>query len=137
MNMETAVRWIGYSHLLQPPLTLLLARRLGLRPAFEALPPTAFRVAQNMAVAAVALPTSLGVFIALHARDALELGPTWYLALGVSAFWTWRLERQLFALGPLLRRVSGSWHRTLTAIFVVQGPLLGALLLVVRAGGRS
>ena len=102
MDIETTLRCIGYSHLLQPPLTLLLAQRLRLRPAFEGLPPVAFRVAQNMAVAAVALPTSLGLFIALHARDVAELGPTWGLALGVALFWTWRLERQLRVLGPLL-----------------------------------
>src|ERR1043165_1658834 len=102
MDLETLLRCIGFCHLLQPPLTLMLARRLSLRPAFESLPTIAYRVAQNMAVAAVALPTSLGLYVAVNARDVLALGPTWSLALGVAAFWTWRLERQLRALGPLL-----------------------------------
>jgi len=135
MDTESAIRCIGLSHLLQPPLTLLLARRLRLRPAFESLPPVAFRVAQNMAVAAVALPTSLGVFVALNAADAFRVGPTWSLALGVALFWIWRLERQLRALGPLLSRSSRVWHPLLTVIFVVQGPVFCALLLSVRFGG--
>lgn len=137
MNLETAVRCIGISHLLQPPLTLLLARKLGLRRAFESLPPVAFRVAQNMAVAAVALPTSLGVYVALNANDAIHLGPTWTLALGVSMFWIWRLERQLRAVGPLLARSCAYFHPLLTVIFLVQGPLLCALMLGVRFGGAS
>jgi hypothetical protein len=137
MDAITTVRCIGLSHLLQPPLTLLLARQLGLKRAFEALPPFAFRVAQNMAIAAVALPTSLGVFVALHAHDAVLFGPTWSLALGVALFWTWRLERQLRAVGPLLADSNRFWHPLLTLIFVVQGPLLGGLMLWVRFGGAS
>jgi len=135
MYTETAVRCIGISHLLQPPLTLLLARHLRLRGAFEALPPIALRVAENMAVAAVALPTSLGVFLALHAHDALDSGPTWTLAAGVAVFWTWRLERQLRAVGPLIARSRPIWHVLLTLIFTLQGPILGALLLAIRWGG--
>jgi hypothetical protein len=135
MDVEQTVRCIGLSHLLQPPLTLVLARQLRLKPSFEALPPIAFRIAQNMAVAAVALPTSLGIYVALNAADAVRLGPTWSLALGVAAFWTWRLERQLRALGPLLVRVSAFWHPLLTLIFTLQGPLLGALMLLLRVRG--
>lgn len=135
MNVELALRCIGFSHLLQPPLTLLLARRLRLRPAFEALPPVAFRVAQNMAIAAVALPTSLGVFVAWHSKDVLRLGPSWGLGLGIALFWSWRLERQLRVLGPLLGRQGRSWHALLTAIFVTQGPLLAAVLLSLRWAG--
>ena len=137
MTLDTALCCIGFGHLLQPPLTLLLARRLGLRRAFESLPAVAYRVAQNMAVASVALPTSLGVLLALHAPEASRLGWSWTLGLGLSLFWTWRLERQLRALAPLLWPVSHAWHLVLTAIFVVQGPLLGALLLWARFGGRS
>ncbi len=135
MDTETAVRCIGISHLLQPPLTLLLARHLRLRRAFEALPPVALRVAENMAVAAVALPTSLGVFLAFHAHDARCIGPAWTLAVGVALFWTWRLERQLRAVGPLIVRSSPLWHVLLTLIFTLQGPVLGALLLAIRWGG--
>ncbi len=132
MDTETTVRCIGISHLLQPPLTLLLAKHLRLRRAFESLPPVALRVAQNMAVAAVALPTSLGVFLAFNAHDALHQGPTWTLALGIAFFWTWRLERQLRAVGPLIARSSPVWHALLTLIFTLQGPVLAALLLSVR-----
>lgn len=137
MNVELTLRCIGLSHLLQPPLTLLLARRLRLRPAFEALPPVAFRVAQNMAIAAVALPTSLGVFVAWQSEDVLQLGPSWALGLGVALFWTWRLERQLRVLGPLLGHPGRTWHAVLTAIFVTQGPLLALILLGLRWGGAS
>jgi hypothetical protein len=133
MSPETIVRWIGIGHLLQPPLTLLLARRLRLKPAFESLPPVAYRVAQNMAIAAVVLPTSVGVFIALHAADALRFGPIWSLALGDALFWTWRLERQIRVLGPLFGRIR-LWHGLLTAIFLVEGPLFGGLLVAARLG---
>jgi hypothetical protein len=135
MELETVLRWIGFSHLLQPPLTLLLAERLRLRDSFEALPPVAYRVAQNMALAAVALPTGLGVFMAWQVKDVAQLGPTWALALGVALFWTWRLERQLRVLGPLLRLQSRWWHPILTSIFVAQGPLLGVTLVVLRWRG--
>lgn len=135
MDTETTVRCIGISHLLQPPLTLLLARHLRLRRAFESLPPIAWRVAQNMAFAAVALPTSLGVYLAFNARDAIHASPTWTLAVGVALFWTWRLERQLRAVGPLIVRSSPLWHVVLTLIFILQGPVLGAVLLFTRWGG--
>jgi hypothetical protein len=137
MDTETAVRCIGISHLLQPPLTLLLARHLSLRRAFESLPPVALRVAENMAVAAVALPTSLGVFLAFHAHDALRNGPAWTLAVGVALFWTWRLERQLRAVGPLIARSSPIWHILLTLIFTLQGPVFGVILLAIRWGGAQ
>jgi hypothetical protein len=131
MDTETAIRCIGISHLLQPPLTVLLAKHLKLRLAFESLPPVAWRVAQNMAFAAVALPTSLGVFLACNAHDVLRQGPIQNLAIGVALFWTWRLERQLRAVGPLIAHSSPVWHTLLTLVFTLQGPVLGALLLIV------
>ncbi|HEX4339187.1 MAG TPA: hypothetical protein VH062_24940 [Polyangiaceae bacterium] len=129
MSVETVLRIIGFSHLLQPPLTALLARRLGLRVAFESLPKIAFGVAQNMAVAAVALPTSLGLFIAWRAHEVVEHGSAFAVAVATSLFWTFRLERQLRSIGPLLRDEDRFFHPLLTAIFVVQGPLLAALLV--------
>lgn|SRR5512140_3727482 len=135
MTTEAAIRLIGISHLLQPPLTTLLARRLGLRAAFESLPPIAFGVAQNMAVAAVALPTSLGVFIAWRAHEIAAHGSAWIVALATSLFWTFRLERQLRAIGPMLTGKNRFFHPVLTAIFVVQGPLLAAIVLATSAFG--
>ena len=134
MSPELAIRCIGIGHLLQPPLTLLLARRLRLRSAFESLSPIAYQVAQNMAVAAVVLPTSIGVFIALYAAETLRFGSIWTLALGDALFWTWRLERQIRALGPLFGRIR-LWHGVLLTIFVVEGPLFGGLLVAARLGG--
>ena len=124
---------IGYSHLLQPPLTLLLSRRLGLASHFRALPPLASAIAQNMALASVALPTTLGVWLAIHARSALEPGAVRQLAALLALFWCWRLVRQL----GTLRRAWGPQHRGwiggLAVIFVVQGP---ALLVVLLLGSR-
>jgi len=135
VTSEDAIRLIGLSHLLQPPLTTLLARRLGLRSAFSSLPPIAFGVAQNMAVAAVALPTLLGVFIAWQAPEIVAQGSAWSVALATSLFWTFRLERQLRAIGPMLTGKNRFFHPVLTAIFVVQGPLLAILVLAIRVSG--
>jgi hypothetical protein len=137
MISETAIRVIGFSHLLQPPLTTLLARRLGLREAFDALPKLALGVARNMAVAAVALPTSLGLFMAWQAPEVVAHGSAWSVALATSAFWTFRLERQLRSIGPLLRGKERFFHPVLTAIFVVQGPVLALLLLATSASAAS
>jgi hypothetical protein len=124
MNLVFAIRLIGASHLLQPPLTALLARRLGLRAAFSGLPPLPAAIATNMGVASVALPTSLGCLVAVFAGEAVTGGGMRGLAWLLSAFWLWRLVRQQ-ALGSHLPR---TWHVALSAIFVVQGPLLAALL---------
>lgn len=125
MNLELAIRCIGISHLLQPPLTLLLARRLGLARAFASLPPFASLVVHNMAVASVILPTSAGLIVAHAAADVAHGGAVRYLAWLLVFFWTWRLSRQV-RLAPLLPT---PWHWGLSAIFSVQGPLLGTLLL--------
>lgn len=125
---------IGGSHLLQPPLTLLLSRRLGLASSFKTLPPLASAIAQNMALASVAMPTTLGVWLAIHAQRALEPGAVQQMAVLLGLFWCWRLVRQLGAL----RRVWGAAHRGwiggLAAIFVLQGPVLLALLLLGSQG---
>jgi hypothetical protein len=62
------VRLIGLSHLLQPPLTWLLAspRGLDLRGAVSARTPLAAGVLHNMAIASVALPTTLGLLLAAY-----------------------------------------------------------------------
>jgi hypothetical protein len=124
------VRWIGLSHLLQPPLTLLLAssRGLDLRRSLVTQSPMAAAVAQNMAFASVALPTALGLLLALRADDAFHAGAARDLALLLAAFWSWRLYRQLRALGPSWPRPLRSLHGLLLGIFLAQGPLLAALL---------
>lgn len=129
MTLQLAIRCIGISHLLQPPLTLLLARRLGLTRAFTSLPPLASLVVHNMAVASVLLPTSAGLIVGLAAEDILNGGAVRYLAWLLVLFWTWRLWRQA-RLAPLLPT---PWHLGLSAIFSVQGPLLGILLLWAAA----
>src|SRR5205814_9903893 len=102
----------------------------GLRPAFESWPPIALGVARIMAVAAVALPTSLGVFIAWRAHEAAAGGSAWIVALGTALFWTFRLERQVRSIGPLLSGRDRFFHPMRTVIFMVQGPLFAALLLL-------
>lgn len=134
MSAVDAVRIIGLSHLLQPPLTLFMAseRGLGVRSAVVATSPLGAAVMHNMAFASVALPTALGLVLALHAREALELGAAHTLGSLLAAFWTWRLVRQVTALraawpGRPLQAVL--LHPALVAIFVVQGPILGWLML--------
>jgi hypothetical protein len=130
MSASELVRWIGLSHLLQPPLTLLLAssRGLDLRRSLVTQSALAAAVAHNMAVASVALPTALGLLLALRADDALRDGTTRDLALLLAAFWSWRLYRQVRALGPTWPRPLRSLHALLLAIFLAQGPLLAGLL---------
>lgn len=122
--LDQAVLAIGLSHALQPPLTVLLAKRLDLERAFADLPPLAAQIARNMAFASVSLPTSAGLLLALSAHEVVAGGGVRFFAWLMAAFWTWRLSRQL-VLGPLLPR---AWHLTLTAIFCAQGPLFAALL---------
>jgi hypothetical protein len=134
MNAADSIRLIGLSHLLQPPLTLLLASRYGvdLRGAITPRTPLAAEVMTNMAFASVALPTALGCLLAGYPVDALHPGPARAFALLLATFWSWRLYRQLFALGPrwpAKGRAASLLNRLLTLIFVVQGPCLGSLIL--------
>lgn len=127
------IRLIGLSHLLQPPLTLVLAgsRGVNLRAQLSASTPLAGEVLTNMAVASVLLPTTLGLLLACYPTLVLEPGPARGLGGLISAFWCWRLYRQLFVLGPLWPRAAGgrSWlNMLLSLIFVVQGPGLGLLV---------
>ena len=130
MSATEIVRWIGLSHLLQPPLTLLLAssRGLDLRRGLVCQSRLAAAVAHNMAVASVALPTTLGLLLALRAEDVLRAGTTRDLALLLAAFWSWRLYRQVRALGPSWPRPLRSVHGLLLGIFLAQGPVLAGLL---------
>jgi hypothetical protein len=125
MTLETAIRCIGASHVLQPPMTLLLARRLGLRRAFSELPPLATQVAHNMAFASVFLPTFGGLLIAWSAHDVACGAAIRHLAWLLAAFWTWRLSRQI-AIRSLL---PAAWHWGLSVIFWIQGPLFAIVLL--------
>ena len=124
MNFGFAIRCIGASHLLQPPLTFLLAKRLDLPRAFSVLPPLAAQIARNMAFASVFFPTAVGVLIALFSGDVVTGGSMRWLAWLLAAFWTWRMLRQVI-VGPLMPM---AWHCTLCGIFAVQGPLLAGVL---------
>jgi hypothetical protein len=128
------IRIIGISHLLQPPLTLLMAsaRGLDLRAVLAPKTPFGAQILQNMAVAAVCLPTALGLLLALHPAEALRPGVGRSIAMLLSAFWCWRLYRQLFVLGPSWPKAgarAAGLHPLLVAIFAAQGPGLGLLLL--------
>src|SRR5262249_56904109 len=95
MDSTSFVRCIGMSHLLQPPLTFMLARRLGLRRAFGQLPPLAGRIAENMTFAAVTLPTTFGLLLALYPDAALCGGPARAVGVVLAVFWSVRLVRQV------------------------------------------
>jgi hypothetical protein len=134
MSTVDAVRLIGLTHALQPPLTLLLAseRGLGLRAAIATRNRLAAAVVHNMAIAAVALPTTLGLLLAYHGGDVLDAGAARTLALLLALFWSWRLARQLTALRlewPRGRSLDVWLERCLIGIFVLQGPVLGCLVL--------
>jgi hypothetical protein len=134
VSASELIRCIGLSHLLQPPLTLLLSVPSGVDLKAQLVPKTrlAAEVMKNMALASVFLPTSLGVLVAIYSPQALEPGPARALCGLVSAFWCWRLYRQLFVLRPVWpssSRLSPLLNALLTLIFVVQGPGLGLLLL--------
>lgn len=135
MSIEAAVQWIGFSHLLQPPLALLITRRIELARALAACPPLVAQVARNMAIASILLPTALGVLLALHAHEVAVASSGRSLAWLVSAFWSWRLAQQWRAAavwrgGPRAGRLL---HWCLSAIFLAQGPAL-ALLLSLSTG---
>ncbi|HKY36563.1 MAG TPA: hypothetical protein VJN18_11525 [Polyangiaceae bacterium] len=132
MTLHDVIAAIGWSHLLQPPLTLYLGsdRGLGLKRSIYVGSPIAHGVAHNMAFTSVTLPTSLGVMLALHANGvrpgdaAASLG--WLLTL----FWSWRLYRQ-WRLWPAWPSDRWPSFWVLAAIFVAQGPVLGLLLTAV------
>ena len=128
MRLQLVIQAIGWSHLLQPPLTLLLARQLGLASAFAELPPLAAQIARNMGVAAVALPTATGVLVAIGAEEIVMGGAMRYLAALLAFFWSWRLYRQT-RIGTML---PAAWHWALCAIFIVQGPVFATVLLMAR-----
>jgi hypothetical protein len=130
VNATELMRWIGWSHLLQPPLTLLLAsaRGLDLRRELVCRSPLAASIAHNMAVASVALPTLLGLLLALRPAEAFRASSTRDLGLLLAAFWSWRLYRQALALGPRWPRALRALHGVLLGIFTLQGPLLAGLL---------
>jgi hypothetical protein len=128
---ESAVEWIGWSHLLQPPVTAWLATRvLHLREAFDSLAVLPRRVVQIMGLTAVFLPTALGVVMACNARAALTSGPLHAVALLVAAcLWTPRLIAQVLYVGPAFPSSERGWHWALVVIFVAQGPALAGLLV--------
>jgi hypothetical protein len=128
---QVGVVLIGSSHLLQPPVTLWLAKRvLGLESAFSALPPLANRIAKIMALTAIMLPTLLGVLCALYSGAVLSLGPMRLVAFVLAGLlWTPRLVAQLVWVSPHFPADAWKWHVLLVSIFAVQGP--GLLLLLV------
>lgn len=134
MRAPELVRWIGWSHLLQPPLTLLLASSRGLDLRRGLLPRSrlAAAVAHNMAVTSVALPTTLGLLLAVRADAVFRAGSTHDLALLLAAFWSWRLYRQARALGPEWPAHLRPVHGLLLTIFAAQGPLLAGILCWMR-----
>jgi hypothetical protein len=129
MSVDAAILGIGLSHLLQPPLAYLLMRRLALRRALAQSPPLLAQLMQNMVLASVVLPTTLGIVLALHAHEAAAPGAGRTLAWVVSAFWCWRFIRQCQAAAVWRSASDGAaLHVLLSAIFLVQGPGLGLLL---------
>ena len=134
MTQMDLIRWVGISHLLQPPLTVLLAAPGGvdLRSALVAKTALAAEVLHNMAIASVCLPTLLGVLLACYPADVLRPGAAHAFAALVSIFWCWRLYRQLIVLGslwPKSGRFAAILNPLLALIFMVQGPGLGLLLI--------
>jgi hypothetical protein len=128
------IRIIGLSHLLQPPLTLLLSGPRGINLRVQLLPttPLAREVLFNAGIASVFLPTTLGVLVAYYPTSVLEPGLGHALGALISLFWCWRLYRQLFALSPLWPHTAGQrspLDALLTLIFAVQGPGLGLLVI--------
>lgn len=137
MSVETAICWIGLSHLLQPPLALMLTKRLALSSALSASSPLLASVMRNMVFASIALPTASGILLARHAHETANPGLARSLAWTLSAFWCWRLTRQCLATAEWRRSGAGGalLHGVLTLIFLLQGPGL-ALLLALDAAGR-
>ena len=130
-TLEVLVRTIGISHLLQPPLTLVLSRTLGLRDAFSQLAELPRRMAVVMGMTCVALPTGMGVLIAAYAAGVFRPGLPETLCVLAGVFWTLRLLVQVFWYSALFPRDARHWHWILCLIFAVQGP---GLLVVVGTG---
>ncbi len=137
MSLETAIRWIGLSHLLQPPLAFMLTRRLALSSALSKSPPLLGAIMRNMVFASIALPTASGVLLAWHAHETAYPGLARSLAWTLSAFWCWRLTRQCSASSVWKRSATGGarLHGLLTLIFILQGPGL-ALVLALGMPGK-
>jgi hypothetical protein len=134
MTSTDVVRWIGFSHLLQLPLTVFLAgaRGLGLRADLSSGTPIAGEVLYNMGFASVALPTALGLVVAVHAGEVSQPGAARTVAALAAVFWTWRLYRQVRALDPrwpAKPRLVACSSLILKLIFFVQGPVLGFCVL--------
>jgi hypothetical protein len=125
-----ALQAIGFSHIVQPPLTGYLKKRLHLGDAFGALDPLPRVIAENMGLCSVAMPTTLGLWLCGFAAHAMSIGPVWVIALLLGLFWSWRLYRQIWVLGPRWPASVRWLSHLLTSIFVVQGP---GLLLTVAA----
>ena len=139
MSAVELVRFVGLSHLLQPPLTWFLAgpRGLDLRAKLTPGSRAGAAVVQNMAFASVALPTALGLVLALHARETLLPGAARALGVLLAAFWCWRLYRQLWVLGPAWPSspvAAARLNWVLLAVFVLQGPTLA---LILWSGGAT
>lgn len=130
MTRSEVVELIGTSHLLQPPLTALLAKRLGLRQDIQARTEVGRSILGNLGFAAIVLPTSLGVVLAVHADATLVPGTARTLAHLLACFWLWRLYRQaaLFGVWPRTPGSTRSLYYLLVVIFLVQGPALGVAL---------
>jgi hypothetical protein len=135
MNPAEIVCVIGWSHLLQPPVSAWMARRaaLDLETAFGQLTGLARPLANVMAAASILLPTAQGLLLATHAESATQ-GAMRSLALLVAAFWTCRLSAQvwLWRHWPVRFR---RYYWTLLAIFIVQGPVLGGIVLGSGSNG--
>jgi hypothetical protein len=136
MELLDLIQAIGWSHLLQPPLTMYLAsdHGLALKRCIRADTEVARGVLFNMGIASIALPTSLGLLLAHHAHGIRPGDAAASLAWLIAAFWSWRLYRQCRIRGAWARVRSG-WDRRsmwpwwlLAGVFLVQGPVLGVLL---------
>ena len=129
MPPEDIVCAIGWSHLLQPPVSAWMARRaaLDLATAFAQLAGLARPLSSIMAAASILLPTAQGLLLATHAESAAR-GDLRALALLVAGFWSCRLAAQvgLWKHWPAKFR---RYYWTLLTIFVVQGPILGGVVL--------
>ncbi len=132
------IRIIGVSHLLQPPLTLLLSRPERHR---LASPARTNHAASGRGFDEYGRRVGVAPHRSRHAARSLSrtgprTRPARALGALVSAFWCWRLYRQLFALRPLWpRATAGDWwlNALLTLIFAVQGPGLGLLVICCTA----
>lgn len=137
MSLETAIRWVGLSHLLQPPLAFMLTKRLALASTLAESPALLGSVMRNMVFASIALPTASGVLLAWYVHETSSPGLARSLAWTLSAFWCWRLARQCSGSTLWKRSSAGGarLHGLLTLIFLVQGPGL-ALLLALGMSAR-